>query len=79
MKKAPTPLWIGGQSQLTLYIHSCSGGGGMGSLSNSPKPFMRKVRTSRRHLLAEKELSMVHGTLNIFFRNKTFLLVKIEI
>ena len=21
MKKAPTPLWIGGQSQLTLYIH----------------------------------------------------------
>ena len=26
------------------------------------KPLMRKVRTSRRHLLAEKELSMVHGT-----------------
>ena len=27
----------------------------------------------------KKELSMVHGTLNIFFRNKTFLFVKIEI
>ena len=40
---------------------------------------MRKVRTSRRHLLAEKELFMVHGTLNIFFINKTFLFVKIEI
>ena len=25
-----------------------------------------------------KELFMVHGTLNIFFRNKTFLFVKIE-
>ena len=26
----------------------------------------------------KKELSMVHGTLHIFFRNKTFLFVKIE-
>ena len=26
----------------------------------------------------KKELSMVHGTVNIFFRNKTFLFVKIE-
>ena len=26
----------------------------------------------------KKELSMVHGTLQIFFRNKTFLFVKIE-
>ena len=39
-----------------------------------PKPLMRKVRTSRRHLLAEKELSMIHGTLNNF---RTFLFVKI--
>ena len=27
-----------------------------------PKPLMRKVRTSRRHLLPEKKLSMEHGT-----------------
>ena len=27
----------------------------------------------------KKELSIIHGTLNIFFRNKTFLFVKIEI
>ena len=32
-----------------------------------------------RHLLANIELSMVHGTPHIFFRNKTFLFVKIEI
>ena len=30
----------------------------------STKPLMRKVRTSRRHLLAEKRA--IHGTLNIF-------------
>ena len=38
----------------------------MGSLSNSPKPLNRKVRASRRHLLAEKELSI---TKVIFFLN----------
>ena len=41
-----------------------------------PKPLMRKVRTSRRHLLAEKRA--IHGTWYTF-RNKTFLFVKIEI
>ena len=44
------------------------------------KPLMRKVRTSRRHLQAEKRA--IHGTWYvhlIFFRNKTFLFVKIKI
>ena len=36
---------------------------------------MRKLRTSSRHLLAEKRA--IHGTLNIFFRNKTFLSFKV--
>ena len=37
------------------------------------KPLMRKVRTSMRHLLAEKRA--IHGTwyTSYFFRNKTFL------
>ena len=37
---------------------------------------MRKVRTSSRHLLAE--IRTIHGTCQIFFRNKTFLSLKIE-
>ena len=45
-----------------------------------------KPQTSEPYILGElrdncwlkKELSMVHGTLHIFFRNKTFLFVKIE-
>ena len=44
-----------------------------------PKPWIRKVRTSRGHLLAEKRT--IHGTwyTYCFFRNKTFLFVKVEI
>ena len=38
------------------------------------KSLLRKVRTSSRHLLAEEELSMVHGTPHIFFRNTFFCL-----
>ena len=37
-------------------------------------------RVARQYAICwlKKELSMVHGTLHIFFRNKTFLFVKIE-
>ena len=47
-------------------------------LSSEPKPWIRKVRTSSRHLLAD--IRAIHGTwyTSIFFRNKTFLFVKIE-
>ena len=55
-------------------VRSCKGGvlgfrEFMNSLIQSSE--LRKVRTSRRHLLA------VHGTLNIFFKNKTFLFVSL--
>ena len=37
------------------------------------KPLMRKVRTSRRYLLAEKRA--IHGTLNIILGTKLFCLI----
>ena len=43
-----------------------------------PKPWMRKVRASSRHLL--DEIRAIHGKwyTSSFFRNKPFLFVKIE-
>ena len=43
-------------------------------------PYGYTKRVARQYGICwlKKELSMVHGTLHIFFRNKTFLFVKIE-
>ena len=47
---------------------------GRHSKRKTSKPWMRKVWTSSRHLLAE--IRAIHGT--YFFRNKNFLFVKIQ-
>ena len=43
-----------------------------------PKPWLRKVRTSRGHLLISKRTILEIWYTSYFFRNKTFLFVKIE-
>ena len=43
-----------------------------------PKPWIRKVRTSRGHLLVEKRTILETWYTSYFFRNTTFLFVKIE-
>ena len=40
--------------------------------------YTRRVKIYYGIWWLKKELSMVHGTLQFFFRNKTFLFVKIE-
>ena len=40
--------------------------------------YTRRVKRQYSICWLKKELSMVHGTLHIFFRNNTFLSVKIE-
>ena len=40
--------------------------------------YTRRVKRQYGIFWLKKELSMVHGKLHIFFRNKTFLFVKIE-
>ena len=43
-----------------------------------PRPWIRKVRTSRDHPSVEKRTIMETWYTSYFFRNKTFLFVKIE-
>ena len=51
----------------------------IGHLGNLQSLWWGKLGRQGAICWLKKELSMVHGTLNIFFRNKTFLFVKIEI
>ena len=46
---------------------------------NTTAIYTRRVARQYEICWLKKELSMVHGTLNILFRNKTVLFVKIEI
>ena len=72
-----TYSWHGFKSEL-VHISNQNKIESQSQTARTRAMYTRRVKTQYNISWLKKELSMVHGTLYNFFRNKTFLFVKIE-